>query len=250
MLVTPSIAVRRGIFLLFSVALTVVLTSCTSPSGQPPSSGCPRSVAGGGSLIDWVNFVRLNGIQYVAPPSISSSLQPNQLGPVVATVHCRMEGSVLDPGYRPKDGDAGFLNPGTPLYAVKAYKPSFRLAAWQDGRLTLFEADSTPAARVGGDLLDISEKVQYIGVNSEQDGVTELAAIRNAADVNALVGAVLQAPVNQQLTDHSGARYFVAFHLEDGTAVVRAYWPATGELSRGIVLPQQFRQAIEQALRH
>jgi hypothetical protein len=119
-----------------------------------------------------------------------------------------------------------------------------------DGRLTCFEADSNPAARVGGDLLDISEKVQYIGVNSEQDGVTELAAIKNAADVNALVGAVLQAPVNQQLTDHSGARYFVAFHLEDGTAVVRAYWPATGELSRGIALPQQFRPAIELALRH
>jgi hypothetical protein len=230
-----------------AVVFTVALTSCT-PTGQPPASGCPRSVAGGGSLIDWVNFVRLNGIEYVAPPSISSSLQPNQLGPVVATVHCRMDGSVLDPGYRPKDGDAGFLNPGTPLYAVNAYKPSFRLAARQDGRLTLFEADSNPAARVGGDLLDISEKVQYIGINSEQDGITELAAIKNGVDV--LVGMVLQAPVNQQLTDHSGARYFVAFHLKDGTTVVRAYWPVTGELSRGIVLPQQFRQAIEQALRH
>jgi hypothetical protein len=232
-----------------AVVFTVALTSCT-PTGQPPASGCPRSVAGGGSLIDWVNFVRLNGIEYVAPPSISSSLQPNQLGPVVATVHCRMDGSVLDPGYRPKDGDAGFLNPGTPLYAVNAYKPSFRLAARQDGRLTLFEADSNPAARVGGDLLDISEKVQYIGINSEQDGVTELAAIKNGADVDALVGMVLQAPVNQQLTDHSGGRYFVAFHLKDGTAVVRAYWSGTGELSRGIVLPPQFRQAVEQALRH
>jgi hypothetical protein len=161
-----------------------------------------------------------------------------------------MEGSVLDPGYRPTDGDAAFLNPGTPLYAVKTYKPSFRLAAWQDGRLTLFEADSNPAARVGGDLLDISGRVQYIGINSEQDGVTELAAIKNGADVDALVGAVIQAPVNQQLTDHSGTRYFVAFHLKDGTTVVRAYWLGTGELSRGIVLPQQFRQAIEAALRH
>ena len=122
--------------------------------------------------------------------------------------------------------------------------------AWQDGRLTLFEADSNPAARIGGDLLDISGKVQYIGINSEQDGATELAAIKNKVEVDALVGTVVQAPVNQQLTDHSSARYFVAFHLNDGTMVVRAYWPDTGELSRGIVLPQLFSQAIEQALHH
>jgi len=235
-----------GTFLAIAIGLNLLLTSC----GQPqPSSVCPRSVAGGGSLIDWVDFVRLNGIEYVAGSS-SGSMTSNQLGAMVATVHCRMEGSVLDPGYRPKDGDAAFLNPGTPLYAVTGYKRSFRLAAWQNGRLTLFEADSNPAAGVGGDLLDISGKVQYIGINSEQDGVTELAAIKNRAQVDALVGMVLQAPVNQQLSDHSGARYFVAFHLSDGTAVLRAYWPNTGELSRGIVLPQQFRQGIEQAVSH
>jgi hypothetical protein len=179
---------------------------------------------------------------------VSSSVTPKQLGAVIATVHCRMEGSVLDSGYRPKDGDAGFLNPGTPLYGVSGYKASFRLAAWEDGRLTLFEADSNPAARIGGDLLDISAKVQYIGINSQQDGLTELAAVRDRVVVDALVGTVLNAPVNQQLTDHSGASYFTAFHLNDGTTVVRAYWPNTGELSRGIVLPQEFRQTIEQAL--
>jgi hypothetical protein len=161
-----------------------------------------------------------------------------------------MDGSVLDPGYRPKDGDAAFLNPGTALYAVKGYKASFRIAAWEDGRLTLFEADSNPAARIGGDLLDISGKVQYIGINSEQDGVTELGAIKSKVEVDALLEMVLQAPVNQQLNNHSGARYFIAFHLNDDTVVARAYWPSTGELSRGIVLPQQFRQTVEQALGH
>lgn len=121
-------------------------------------------------------------------------------------------------------------------------EPILRLAAWQDGRLTLFEADSNPAAHVGGDLLDISGKVQYIGINSEQDGITELAAIKNEPDVDTLVGAVVKAPVNQQLTDHSGTRYLVALHLKDGTAVVRAYWPGTGDVSRlaklGLTPPQ------------
>ena len=240
--------IRRRVGSVLVVGFALTVTSCTTPPSPPQSSSsCPRSVAGGGSLIDWVNFVRWNGIEYVAG-SVSSSVTLKQLGAVIATVHCRMEGSVLDSGYRPKDGDAAFLNPGTPLYGVNGYKASFRLAAWEDGRLTLFEADSNPAARIGGDLLDISAKVQYIGINSQQDGLTELAAIKDRAAVDALVGTVLHAPVNQQLTDHSGASYFIAFHLNDGTTVVRAYWPNTGELSRGIVLPQEFRQTIEQAL--
>lgn len=236
------------VLLAASLGSALVLVSCTIPTSQPPTaSGCPHSVAAGGSMIDWVNFVRLNGIEYVGASS-SGSLASNRLGAVVATVHCRMEGSVLDPGYQPKDGDAAFLNPGTSLYAVKGYKRSFRLAALQDGRLTLFEADSNPAARVGGDLLDIGGRVSYIGINSEQDGATELAAIKSTAQVDALVRMVMEAPVNQQITDHSGASYFLAFHMQDGTTVVRAYWPGTGELSRGIVLPQQFRAAVEQAL--
>jgi hypothetical protein len=44
---------------------------------------------------------------------------------------------------------------------------------------------------------DIAGRVRYIGITSEQDGVTELGAIRNARQVAALVAMILQAPVNQ-----------------------------------------------------
>ena len=48
----------------------------------------------------------------------------------------------------------------------------------------------------GVDLLDIGGKVTYIGVNSEQDGVTELGAIKGKTQVSALINMVLQAPVD------------------------------------------------------
>ncbi len=240
--------IGRRVLLTIVLGFAMASAACAAPgTGQPESSGCPHATGNQGSTIDWVNFVRLHGIEYLA--ETAATLAASELGLVVASVHCRMEGNISDLGYQPKDGDAAFLDPGTSLYSVKGYKPSFRLAAWQEGRLTVFEADSNPAARVGGDLLDISGKVQYIGINNEQDGVTELGAVKNTDEVNALVAMVVDAPVNQQVTPPDGQRYFIAFHLDDGMTVVRAYWPAAGELSRGIALPQQFRQAVEQALR-
>ena len=43
-------------------------------------------------------------------------------------------------------------------------------------------------------------------------------------------------------------RYFLVFHLEDGTTFKRAYWLNSGELWHGITLPQAFRVAVSQAL--
>src|SRR5258708_31044660 len=83
-----------------------------------------------------------------------------------------------------------------------------------------YKGDTNPHARTGADLLDIAGKVRYIGITSEQDGVTELGAIRNARQVTALVAMILQAPVNQQYVSQGSTRYFIALHLLDGTAVI------------------------------
>jgi hypothetical protein len=147
-----------------------------------------------------------------------------------------------------KDGDAAFLDIGTRMYTVKGYLPTFRLAAYLDGMLQLYEADTNPRARTGADLLDIAGKVRYIGITSEQDGVTELGAIRNARQVAALVALILQAPVNQQYVSQGSTRYFIALHLLDGTAMIRSHWLDSGESSRGMLLPSAFKTAIEQAL--
>ncbi len=219
-----------------------------SHADNPNSSGCPHQRANQQAVIDWVDFVRLGGTEYLATQTGEPNLQATDLGRVVARVQCRIDGNVSDPGYHGKDGDAAFLDPGTALYAVKGYKPSFRLAARQEGRIVLFEADTVADARVGADLLDIAEKVRYIGINSPTDGVTELGAVRNAAQVKALTDLVLRAPVNQQRMPDDSTRYVIVFHMDDGTTVARTYWPTTGELQRGIMVSDEFRRAIEQAL--
>ena len=210
-------------------------------------SGCALPFPGGQP--DWVDFIQIGRIQYLeASNHVGRAPVELDLGPAYARVKRDVAKSVHDIHYQPQDGDAAFLAPGAAVYRVTGYAPTFRLAARLEGRLVFYEADTDPDARTGASLLDIGGKVVSIGVNSAQDGVTELAAIKDPQQVDDLVALVLAAPVNQGRVDVNGADYVIAFHLRDGTAVVRAYWRETGELSRGILLPPAFGAAIQQAV--
>ncbi len=247
----------------------LALLACTSagvPASPPTPTPIPISgeVAPGltrspaltqrcaNSIIDWIDFIQFGGITYQADrASYEHPLDDGDLGPEYGKVKVKYSDSVCDPWYRSKhgaDGDAAFLEPGTPIYTMNGYKPEFRLVARRDDRLTLYVADTNPNAILGADLLDIGGKVSYIGVNSQTDGATELAAIKDPAQIEAMVSMVLDAPVDQDQRDHDGLLYFIAFHMNDGTTVVRAYWLDSGELSRGILLPDEFRIAVEEAL--
>ncbi len=203
----------------------------------------------GTNVIDWVDFIQLHGVTYVAAwTSPGRPLQQGDLGTEYWTVKVKLADS-HDPNHRAQDGDAGFLDPGTAVYSMNGYSPTFRLAAYDQGRLTLYEADTNPKAKVGADLLDLVNKVSYIGINSPQNGRTELAAVHKQGVVDALVGMILRAPVDQTRRNDPGLHeYFIDFHLRDGTETTRSYWPTSGEMSRGILLPPAFASAVADAL--
>lgn len=211
------------------------------------------AAACGGSAahIDFVDFVMLGGITYVAAgataPAGGRQLQESDLGSVYGQVKVKLEGS-QDPNHQLQDGDAAFVAPGSQVYRVNGYRPAFRVAARHDGRLFLYEADTNPAARVGADLLDMAGRVVYIGINSQADGITQLGTIKDPKAVQSLVDMVEQGAVNQSGQPAADLRYFVDFHLADGTEVIRAYWPGAGELARGIKVPDVFRTIVEAAI--
>ena len=117
--------------LLFGLAL-FMLGGCQLPGS---SSGCTAQ-------IDWVDFVQVGPIQYVATPGSPSTFQESDLGRVISTVKFKLSGNVCDPNYRPKDGDAGLLDPGTPIYQVSGHPPSQLLAARHGGRILAYEAQT------------------------------------------------------------------------------------------------------------
>jgi len=133
---------------------------------------------------------------------------------------------------------------------MKGYKSTFRLAAYDpnnNNHLVLYEADTNPNAKRGSDLLDIGGKVQYISVNKD-DGTTQLAEVKNSSQVLLLTQMALTAPVDQSRSLQNESRYFISFHLKDGTAVTRAYGQQSRILIRGILLPEAFGVAIQSAV--
>ena len=242
------------------VLVAVLLTACgasdprPSPLGGDRQAEVPAGCASGGGTahIDWVNFVKFEGIMYNGDGA-HGPLDKSDLGPVFDETRCEISDNVTDPEYDTRDGDAAYLSPGTPLYEVKGYDPSFRLAAKWRGEWVLYEADTAPGAERGSDLLDIEGKVRFITVNSPKDAETVLGEIRDEAEVEELVEMVLDSPVDQSRqanNEDMRRQLFVEFHLEDGTSVNRALFPATEVLSRGILVPEEFVTTIESAAKN
>src|SRR5688572_747280 len=106
-------------------ALSVLLLACSS-SASGTSSGGERDeggglpadgsgAAGGGlgtAAIDWINFIRFNGITYLANSDSIDQRNPvlprDVLGPEHDEVRFMVAGNVSDPNYKIKDGDAAF----------------------------------------------------------------------------------------------------------------------------------------------
>ena len=204
------------------------------------------------SAADWVHSVQFGGITYLAKgglggPGITEgkrALTIDDLGPELYRVAFRIDGYG---GSFHQDGDATYLNPGTPVYVVKGYSQEFRLGTLEDGEVTLFEADTNPGARIGENLLDIRGKVMSIDVLSTKSSIKVLGTkaedgedlvlgtINEVRAIERFVEMVLDSPVDQGNRDREGPRYFLSFHLADGTSVGRTLWLESGELSRGIM---------------
>ena len=116
------------------MATVLLIAACQLPGSAPTCN----------AQIDWVNFIQVGSTQYLAGPQSPTILQESDLGPVYAHVKFKVSGNVCDPNYRLKDGDAAFLDAGTPIYQVNGHPSSDQLAAMFNGSLVVYRA-LTPA---------------------------------------------------------------------------------------------------------
>jgi hypothetical protein len=219
--------------------------------------------------IDYIDFVKANGITYVGVnyfgggPGVGRAPVEADLGPEHFRVKQMLSDGSKGPEYRTVDGDSAFVPAGEPVYSLKGYATTFRLAARREGKLVLYEADSNPAAKTGRDLLDIEGKVVGIALVSGKDGRTILGRITERSRIDDLVRLVLSAPVDQDPPQPSSSPrtplpmpttplerpdygFYVAFQLVDGSATQRHYDIANGVLHRGIFAGGAFRSAVQE----
>jgi hypothetical protein len=116
------------------VAMALLLVSACQLPGS--AQGCSNV------QIDWVDFIQLGATQYVAGREAPATIPESDLGPVLARVKFKVAGNVCDPGYKPKDGDAAFLEPGTPIYQVNGEPASKVVAARRNGQIIGYVAQA------------------------------------------------------------------------------------------------------------
>jgi hypothetical protein len=203
----------------------------------------------------YVDFVKWNGIDYLASFStVGRAITTDDLG----AEHFRVTQTLVTAGrgigYLIQDGDAAFVPTGDPVYTMRGYAPTFRLAARHDGRLVLYEANVNPGAKRGGDLFDIAGKVTSIAILDQKRNTTVIGRITEPARVAELVRAVLDgqvggpAPVDGSAGRPASLFATVSFELRDGTATVRGYDVTRSTLTPNVTVAGSFRDAISALL--
>jgi hypothetical protein len=209
-------------------------------------------------------LLKVNGITYDNPDFIEmpgSVLRDEDLGPKLAEVSPEMNKESTNP-----TTTYSALPDEVPVYAIKGYDPSFRLAARMDTDLRAFEVLSNPKAEEGSDVLDIGGKVRGITIGHSLGSSAaggSVGYIDDPEKAEWLVQSLMDAPIKLTSPDYFGTedldQYHVSFPLKDGTFAGFEYRMDTGRLSKvppsglktpasGIVAPRAFREAIEEGV--
>ncbi len=235
---------RRYIIIM---AMLFMITGCkeqqditptsTTPDEQPPQEVTVHEE------ISWVDMISVGDRHYMRNEFVGSDSIP--IGDEVAKVKFNVSSNIFDSSYKIKDGDATFLPVGTSIYEVTGYRATTRLAVVQDDEVMLYDVNNNERATHGSDLLDIENKVEYITLNDEKDGVSVLAEIRDEKDVQAIVTTIMTEPLLDTYDSWTGKRYFIEFHLKDGTSINKSYWIETGLVYPNLQLTTEINEMIQ-----
>jgi hypothetical protein len=95
---------KWGIFIFLLIALT----------------GCRSTPFDGHSVIDWVDFIKWDGIEY---NGIYSGVLANEkyIGKKLGAVKYKVADNVTNPNYKIRNGDAAFHKKGTEIFTIKGH---------------------------------------------------------------------------------------------------------------------------------
>lgn len=137
--------------------------------------GCSRMPSNpiqGNAIIDWVDFLKLNGKSYTGLWEGVLKDPLDVTDEVVGEVEFKVADVVTNPGYRTKDGDAAFMEKGTKLYRVKGFEPDELLAAKDDEKIGGFRiyAEDEFSKKLHSRYEDISkggvERIELYGLDA------------------------------------------------------------------------------------
>lgn len=146
------------------------------------------------------------------------------------------------------NGDSDGLEPGTPVYTLDDYAPSFRLAVKQEQEIVIYQAEQNRHATKAGELMDIGGRVERIIIR-HPDKYVEIAAISDEEEIDRLIDIFLNATYSYEVLMNPGTKVvYMVFQLHDGTEIWDFLWLDSGIYGSNIQLPEEFCIAISDAI--
>ncbi|MEX2655482.1 MAG: hypothetical protein WD532_10710 [Acidimicrobiia bacterium] len=241
--------VRRTLVVGLSLGIALVTVGAVGATGGVvlrDDDGCPRTI-GSFSSVSWADVLHIEGRTYervdiVAPHE--SRIDQSQLAGQLGTIKCTTADDVQDPGYDLRDGEATFLEPGTPVHALAGTNVSFRVAVVDDGEPVVYE-NRPFTGTVGADLLPFpAEDVVAVTFLSEFDGRTVLGQLTESDTVREFVEDLQAAPVGDRPDLGEEPRVFVALEFADQPPTTLVTYPAHGITTAGLQLSEAILELI------
>jgi hypothetical protein len=211
------------------VAVLVVLALTASADAQ--------------TMFDFVSFDGVHYLRWAEEPG--RALTREDLGLEFATVECSYGEDRAGCAFG-RDAAAAYMPAGTRMYAVRGYRTDFRLAAVVGERVYLYQAWRNPRARTGAALFDVAGKVRAIEVRRGEPTTPGTSATLDATDVTIVVDMILRAAVRPpRARTYGEPRYWLTLWLTDGTTLGRPYYPESGDVMDGLVVPAELTRLLD-----
>ncbi|MGG0664557.1 hypothetical protein ABE042_10665 [Viridibacillus arvi] len=228
----------RGFKNLFIISLlTMLLSACNNFSSI---KGCPDAV------IEWIDIVMINDIKYqhhFTEPSDEVTTISIENGQELGKVTYKMADSACS-NHKMKNGDATFLEEGTPIYGIKGYSTSLVVVAND----RVFVADTNIKAKTAGELQPMGELVKNIYFESTQDG--SRVHTFSQASKKRFLDAWPELKLNDIQTLNKdgkmdGNPIFMEIELKNGVTFREVYWANFNIFSNGVIGNEELKEVID-----
>ncbi|MFM9278278.1 hypothetical protein [Paenibacillus jiagnxiensis] len=192
-------------------------------------------------VAEWVDFLMINDIKYVHSPEDGPDVNEKQLGDEVGRVGYTLNENACS-DHVSRNGDAAYIPAGTTIYAMKGYKPEFRVIA--DNKL--YQASENVNAATLGDLLDIEGRMAKVSLESGRDGsaIGDFSGEASEQFVRQLLALpyVGWDAVYNKTRHESGV--FLRVHLQDGTSLRLVFYPKGNGFTAGAFGTESLQELI------
>lgn len=219
---------------------SILLSSCGNVSSI---TGCPDGE------IEWVDMVMINDIKYqhhFPEPSDENNTLSIEKGRELGKVTFKMADRACS-NHEMKNGDAAYLEEGTPIYEVKGYPSSLIVVANDKA----FLVDTNKKAKTADNLYPLNGLVKNIYIESTEDGsrIQPFTQASTKKFLDAWSQLKLENPESlYNKGEMEGDRIFLEIELNNGVSFRLVYWVDSDIFSNGAIGNKEIKKIIEDEL--